>query len=150
MESTLLNKLYRTTYDTTEWFVSFQKATKGLTHELATQKQKGETIFGIVAHLVYWNGRLLNKMKGLPQSGPMQIDNEKTFTESAYKTWEELLVKAEEVFVDWAKHLETITEKDSEYFTFIANSCTHNAYHIGQIVTLRKLQGSWNKEEGVK
>jgi hypothetical protein len=26
----------------------------------------------------------------------------------------------------------------------------HNAYHIGQIVYLRKLQGSWNPDKGVK
>jgi hypothetical protein len=28
--------------------------------------------------------------------------------------------------------------------------CTHNAYHVGQIVYVRKLQGSWNPEKGVK
>jgi hypothetical protein len=32
----------------------------------------------------------------------------------------------------------------------IANICTHNAYHIGQIVYVRKLQGSWNPDKGVK
>jgi hypothetical protein len=26
----------------------------------------------------------------------------------------------------------------------------HNAYHIGQIVYIRKLQGSWDPEKGVK
>jgi len=31
----------------------------------------------------------------------------------------------------------------------IGNICTHNAYHIGQIVYVRKLQGSWNPDKGV-
>lgn len=145
-----LSHLFATTYNNAEWFVSFQKAVKGLTAEQAVEKINGENIFGIVAHLTYWNGRLLKKIKGIAQSDPMQIDNKQTFTDHEFKTWEELLSKAEEVFSGWSKHLETLSEKDKEHFTFIANTCTHNAYHIGQIVTLRKLQGSWNKEEGVK
>ena len=32
----------------------------------------------------------------------------------------------------------------------IANISTHNAYHTGQIIFVRKLQGSWNPEKGVK
>ena len=27
---------------------------------------------------------------------------------------------------------------------------THNAYHVGQMIVVRKLQGSWNAEKGVK
>ena len=32
----------------------------------------------------------------------------------------------------------------------IAHIGTHNAYHVGQIIFVRKLQGSWNPEKGVK
>ncbi len=32
----------------------------------------------------------------------------------------------------------------------IAHIGTHNAYHIGQIVYIRRLQGSWDAEKGVK
>jgi hypothetical protein len=32
----------------------------------------------------------------------------------------------------------------------IARIAQHNAYHIGEIVTSRKKQGSWNPENGVK
>lgn len=32
----------------------------------------------------------------------------------------------------------------------IANISTHNAYHTGQILYVRKLQGSWNPDNGVK
>jgi len=32
----------------------------------------------------------------------------------------------------------------------IATSATHNAYHTGQILYVRKLQGSWNPDNGVK
>jgi len=32
----------------------------------------------------------------------------------------------------------------------IAHIGAHNAYHIGQIIYVRKLQGSWDPEKGVK
>jgi hypothetical protein len=32
----------------------------------------------------------------------------------------------------------------------IAHIGTHNAYHVGQIVLVRKLQGSWDPNKGVK
>jgi hypothetical protein len=32
----------------------------------------------------------------------------------------------------------------------IAHSGTHNAYHIGEIVYIRRQQGSWDPEKGVK
>jgi len=41
-------------------------------------------------------------------------------------------------------------QKLSAMATTIANMCTHNAYHVGQIVYVRKLQGSWNPAKGVQ
>ena len=32
----------------------------------------------------------------------------------------------------------------------ISHISTHNAYHTGQILYVRKLQGSWNPEKGGK
>jgi len=41
-------------------------------------------------------------------------------------------------------------EKLKSWYTIIAHIGTHNAYHIGQIIFVRKEQGSWNPEKGVK
>ena len=148
----ILKSIFNTSYNKTEWFVAFKQAVKGLTQEQATQKISSDTqsIFEIVAHLTYWNERYLKKMKGVQQSSPMVTDNELTFTQSGITDWNQLLEKAETVFEAWSKHLEELNEKDSEHYTAIANTSMHNAYHIGQIVTLRKLQGNWNAAEGVK
>jgi hypothetical protein len=53
------------------------------------------------------------------------------------------------------KNLETEVEKmPEEKLTKVAPSIshisTHNAYHTGQILYVRKLQGSWNPANGVK
>jgi len=34
--------------------------------------------------------------------------------------------------------------------TLISHISTHNAYHTGQILYFRKIQGSWNPANGVK
>ena len=38
----------------------------------------------------------------------------------------------------------------AKYAGTLANLSTHNAYHTGQILYVRKLQGSWNPANGVK
>ena len=53
------------------------------------------------------------------------------------------------------KNLETDVEKMPEEklamsAATISHISTHNAYHTGQILYVRKLQGSWNPENGVK
>jgi len=67
------------------------------------------------------------------------------------KQWGDTVKQLDQVMTDQEKLVETADEqKLSEWAPTIANICTHNAYHVGQIVYLRKLQGSWNPEKGVK
>ena len=53
------------------------------------------------------------------------------------KQWEEAVQSADD-------------KKLAEWAPTIARIGTHNAYHIGQIVFVRKEQGSWDPEKGVK
>ena len=60
---------------------------------------------------------------------------------------------------EWRERLGTIDEAKLEspvnaqyqepWRSPLAHQNIHNAYHIGQILLLRKLQGSWNPEKGV-
>jgi hypothetical protein len=61
-------------------------------------------------------------------------------------------VKAlDQVMTDWEKALEAADEaKLKDWYSTIAHIGAHNAYHIGEIVMVRKEQGSWNPEKGVK
>ena len=57
----------------------------------------------------------------------------------------------DQVLTDWEKAVEAADEnKLKDWYSTIAHIGTHNAYHIGQIVYIRKEQGSWNPEKGVK
>jgi hypothetical protein len=59
--------------------------------------------------------------------------------------------KLNQVLTDWEKSVETADDqKLAENASFIAHVGAHNAYHIGQILYVRKLQGVWNPDKGVK
>ena len=49
------------------------------------------------------------------------------------------------------KVVETVDEQQlQKWAPEIARIGTHNAYHIGQMVFVRKLQGSWDPAKGIK
>jgi len=55
------------------------------------------------------------------------------------------------VMTELEKIVEAADEKQLEsWASELAHIGTHNAYHTGQIVFVRKLQGSWDPEKGVK
>ena len=56
---------------------------------------------------------------------------------SVMKAWEEAVQTADD-------------SKLKESASQIAHIGAHNAYHLGQIIYIRKMQGSWNPAKGVK
>ena len=67
------------------------------------------------------------------------------------KTWSATVQKLDAVLTDWEKAVEAADEnKLSAWYADIAHIGTHNAYHTGQMVYIRKLQGSWDASKGVK
>ena len=56
-----------------------------------------------------------------------------------------------QVMVELEKFVEAADDKTLQTLASeIAHIGTHNAYHVGQMIFVRKLQGSWNPEKGVK
>jgi hypothetical protein len=52
---------------------------------------------------------------------------------------------------DWEQAVEAADDaKIALWASTIAHIGTHNAYHIGQMVYVRKLQGVWDPDKGVK
>jgi hypothetical protein len=151
LKSILLEQL-RTTHNAKDWFVDGDTAIAGLTPEQASWKDgKGNHSVGqLTYHLVFWNQRELAKFKG---ETPAQFDgnNEQTFDKFDGKQWTALTQQFNQVMADLEKFVEGADEKQlAAYASEIAHIGAHNAYHIGEIVFVRKLQGSWDPEKGVK
>ena len=141
----------RSTHNKAEWFVPANTAVKGLTAEQASWTDgKGNHSAGQLAHhLVFWNRQSLAKLKGeTPEK--FSGNNEETFNKFDTKAWNDIVQQLDQVLTDLEKWVETADEaklkENAQLFTHIS---THNAYHIGQIIFVRKEQGSWDPKNGV-
>ena len=151
LKSILLEQL-RSTHNKAEWFVPANTAVEGLSAEQASWSDgKGNHSVGqLVNHLVYWDRRSLQKFKGEPQE-KFNGNNDETFNNFDAKKWNAMVKQLDEVMTEWEKAVEVADDaKLKDSYSEIAHIGAHNAYHIGQIVYVRKEQGSWNPEKGVK
>ena len=151
LKGILLEQL-RSTHTKAEWFVPANTAVEGLTAEQASWTDgKGNHSVGQLAnHLIFWNRQELAKFKG-EQPEKFSGNNDETFNAFDAKKWSETVKELDQVLTDWEKSIEAADEaKLKDWYSVIAHIGAHNAYHIGQIVFVRKEQGSWNPEKGVK
>lgn len=149
LKSVLLEQLH-STHDKAEWFVPANTAIEGLTAEQASWTDgKNHSVGQLVNHIIYWDRRALEKFKGEPQD-KYSGNNDDTFKFEP-KQWNESVQQLDAVMTEWEKAVESADDaKLKDWYSTIAHIGTHNAYHIGEIVMVRKEQGSWNPEKGVK
>lgn len=151
LKSILLEPL-RTTHNQKDWFVDANTAVAGLTAEQAnwTPGSGDHSVGQLAYHLVFWNQRELAKFKG-EKLADFSGNNDETFNSFDSKKWAATVQQLDQVMTDWEKAVEAADDKKLEsWYSIIAHVGTHNAYHIGQIVYIRKLQGSWDPAKGVK
>ena len=151
LRGVLLEQLH-TTHDNEDWFVPGSVAVAGLTAEQAKWSPvKGNHSVGQLAyHLWYWDDRALRRFKG-EKEAPFDGNNNETFDNFTAAQWDDLVKKLNQVLSDWEKAVETADDqKLAENASLVAHVGTHNAYHLGQILYVRKLQGVWDPSKGVK
>ena len=151
LRSLLLHEL-RTTQTKAEWFGPINTAVEGLTAEQANwQPPNGGHSPGQLAyHLLFWNRRNLNNFQGT-KNDKFTGDNKETFDKFDNKQWADIVNQLDQVMTGLEKLVETADDQQlAKWANTIGNLCAHNAYHIGQIVYVRKLQGTWNPDKGVK
>jgi len=151
LRGVLLEEL-RTTHDQEDWFVPASVAVAGLTAEQASWSPgKGQHSVGQLAyHLWFWNMRELADFNGV-KPGAFSGNNDETFDNFDAAQWDDLVKKLNQVLSEWDKAVENADDKKlAENASLIAHVATHNAYHIGQILYVRKLEGAWDPNKGVK
>jgi len=150
LKSVLLEQL-KTTHSQEDWFVPVKIAIEGLTPEQAAWKDASEnhSIVQLVNHLIFWNQQQLAKFKG---EKPAEVsDNKLTFAGLDKATWEASVKQIDDVMLAWEKAIEEADDaKLSKWYGIIARIGTHNAYHTGQIIYIRKMKGNWDPSKGVK
>jgi uncharacterized damage-inducible protein DinB len=151
LRGVLLEQL-QTTHNNKDWFAPASAAVDGLTAEQASWRDgKGNHSVGqLAAHLVFWNRQQLAKFKG--EAPPaFSGDNNETFNSFDAVKWSQTVKDLDAVMTDWEKAVQGADEaKLAQWASTIAHIGAHNAYHIGQMIYVRKQQGSWDPDKGVK
>jgi len=151
LRSLLLHELH-TTHTEADWFVPINTAVEGLTAEQANWQPPGggHSVGQLAYHILFWNRRNLNTLRGV-KNEKFTGENTETFDKFDSKQWADTVKQLDQVMSDLEKLVESADDQQlAKWAINIGNICTHNAYHTGQIVYVRKLQGSWNPEKGVK
>jgi hypothetical protein len=159
LRSTLLAQLH-STHDKADWSTPPNAAVAGLTPEQArwippnaagkTDPNANHSVGMLATHLVFWNERALTTLRG-EKPAPLTTSNDETFNNFDATSWTDITQRLDRVMTALEQLVETAPEeKLARIAPTIANISTHNAYHTGQILYVRKLQGSWNPANGVK
>jgi hypothetical protein len=151
LRGVLLEQL-RTTHTEEDWFVPANIAVAGLTAEQAkwTPGKDVHSVGQLTNHLLFWNTRELATLKG-EKAQPFNGNNDETFNNFDAAQWAETVRKLDAVLTELEKVVEAADDqKLAANASLIAHIGAHNAYHIGQIIYVRKLQGSWDPSKGVK
>ena len=158
LRSLLLSELH-STHDKAEWFTPMNTAVAGLTAEQAKWVPKNaqdkldsnanHSVGMLAYHLVFWNENALARLRGEKLTNPS--NNDETFNDFDAAHWDNIVQRLDRVMKDLEGEVEKMPEeKLLKAAPTISHISTHNAYHTGQILYVRKLQGSWNPANGVK
>lgn len=151
LKKVILNQL-KTTHNKEDWFAPLNVALDGVSFEQANWKEKGadHSIAELTTHIIFWNEQELAKFLNQPEP-KYSGDNKETFAKVDKDSWPATVKKADSILVRWENAIEASDDiKLASWYETIGHISTHNAYHTGQIVYIRKVQGSWNPEKGVK
>lgn len=148
VKSILLQQL-RETHNKKAWFVSEKEAVEGLSAEQAAWNDgKNHGVGQLVQHLNFWNAASLAGFKKQPAKQPG--NNDETFNFDP-KNWDATLKDFDRIMTELEEFVQSADDATlNRIAPNVGRIAMHNAYHIAEMVTSRKKQGSWNPENGVK
>jgi DinB superfamily len=146
----LLNVL-DSTFNKESWYAPFKHAIDEITAEQASWRPAGEatkTIWENVNHLIYYKERLAANLDG--REWAHYLDGDETFylTDQSNddKEWKKVAERAENAQRNLRQVLSTISDEKLDQNSLegkLLDIMLHDAYHTGQIIQIRKMQGSW-------
>jgi uncharacterized damage-inducible protein DinB len=141
------------------WYLPFSDSIKRLSEEQAFWRpnEDSNSIAEIVQHLLYWNQTWQTRyQKSHVDAVPSIGNNNNSFIIPETHTFADLKKQLLEVLLLWQELLykEKVESEvngfsgNVKWWEVLGNVSTHNAYHIGQIIYIRKLQNSWKIDVG--
>jgi uncharacterized damage-inducible protein DinB len=146
--------LWDTAYDIEGWHPPLKDAVKGIDHAAALWRPNADAhnIWELVNHLICYKDRFLCRLEG-NEFDPAITDNEVTFQRGIGKTeteGQQRIAHLEQVQQSIKSNISGIADSDvdkplpeSALGMQILSLASHDSYHTGQIMFIRKLQRSW-------
>ncbi|MGG1878853.1 DinB family protein [Paenibacillus cisolokensis] len=134
------------TMEKEDGYAPLSVALQDVTVEQALWKpgEGANSIWENVMHLLFYKEVLLARIEG--RASDVRVSNDETFriVDASEEAWREAQDRLKQVHAAVREKIQNVPEEElsehpQRYWSFI----THDAYHIGQIILLRKLQGSW-------
>jgi uncharacterized damage-inducible protein DinB len=147
----ILLKQLKETHDQEAWFVPLHIAIQDLTPEQAMWKpdDSSHSVVQLVTHLIFWNTRGLNSFKGVRES-PFKGNNDETFSNLGQAEWMAIVKRSDSLSAAWEEAIAAQTKPlTAAQLEIVTHMTTHNAYHTGQIMYVRKQQRAWDSSKGV-
>lgn len=154
---TLLLQQWASTLDEEDWFPPLEKVLEYITFEQAIWKPtevEMNSIWELVCHLLFYEKRYLMRFLGETANEPQAGNNKSTFRvpTATVQNWTETKQEYFKVHRELGKILATsehedmyrqVPGEDQSLVLEMKSLAMHDAYHIGQIVFLCKMQGAW-------
>ena len=146
----LLNQL-KETQEEMQWFVPLHAAIKDLTPAQAMWQpnDSSHSIVQLVSRLIFWNLQSLNTFKGMPGE-TADINNNMTFANIPSGKWNAMVSRMDSISKAWEETVSSTDRMTGKSYALIGQVSTHNAYHTGQIMHIRKQEHAWDSSKGVK
>lgn len=126
-------------------------AVAGLSADLAGKKPDGTThsIFQLLNHLVYWQDKCLEWLKGKDIAWPEHAPEGWPGGErpESQEEWDALVARftggVEAGMAQAEREDMFVVRERSSPVQMLRSVASHNSYHLGQIVLLRRMLGAW-------
>jgi uncharacterized damage-inducible protein DinB len=155
MKKDILIQAWDYCYDVEGWYPPLRNALEEVDGSQAIWRPEGEasnTIREIVNHLFYYKRRFLFRLE--EKTWPYKItSNDQTFWPGEHTmqlTWDKLVEELASVHGQIRAKISALADDkldsklpDDTIGQQIMILATHDAYHTGQIILIRKLYGSW-------
>lgn len=148
----VLLRIWDIANQTESWYAPVQKALENVDAAQAVWKPEDLAEFNsiqeITHHLLYYKARFLSRLTH--SDFEHLADNEATFVAGLSMGWKEVREELQKTNSEIMEYLLTLQDADLDRLQpkeaiglQVMDLATHDAYHAGQIVLIRKLQGAW-------
>jgi hypothetical protein len=142
-------------HDDESWFKPSKTILDDISADEAIWKaaDNRHSIWALAYHLIFWNEMWLNRFND-DSFEKMNITNDETFVfeldhlKRNEESWNETIRRLSQSFVNWHEAVTNCEHSklekripsyfNAQWWGVISNLCIHNAYHIGQMMLLKK------------